>query len=242
LADVVTEERIKTAQMQAEQNKMRADITATQSALAIVESLPPDPIGTADAHDPPRLIAPAIVRIYTSQLVALEAVSLAIHVWLEGMGYRWEAYAIEGGQLGKRFTVRFNCANGLGAQKAKAALSNLKIDGVWTKHFALRADGARAELFISPDKLPETIARERATKTLSVALGEVHNDLTFYMQKRECTISLEWKDLAILEFDTNTNNIIISWNVQLCNEAKIDRAKVEEVFADRSTKRKPPWG
>jgi hypothetical protein len=100
LETVVTSERSRAAQLEAEQAIIKQDIQTLRAALAVSERAPAGPPGTSSVVDTvPRLVDGSLVRVTTNNLIALEEISATLHEWIQGAGIAKEFYDIRGGEL-----------------------------------------------------------------------------------------------------------------------------------------------
>jgi hypothetical protein len=149
--------------------------------------------------------------------------------WLNGLGNPKDTYEVRGVILAKRFTIVFKGANGLAACRVKKALNSLCVDGQWSSSSATRADKTVEPVFVRVDKLPNTIAPERATKTLCKTLEEAYSKYKFFSLKKDSTVALEWHNLAVLSYCDAMRKISLQWDKELCKNTKgIDFQKIEE--------------
>jgi hypothetical protein len=172
----------------------------------------------------------------------LEAVTRTLNVWLQDAGLPADTYDIKGGQMSKRFTVVFKGANSLAARRVKTTLAALHVNGEWPTLTATRDDHSSETIYASEDKLPSTIALERGTKALANILHDTYVGRKFFGFKKDNTIALEWKHLAVLSYSEHKKSVEIDWNKQLCASANIDFAAIEASYFALPRGRRTPWG
>jgi hypothetical protein len=95
---------------------------------------------------------------------------------------------------------------------------------------------------VSADKLPSTIAREQASKILATILHEAYPSLAFFALKRECSVALEWKHIATIDYPEEERNVKAVWNKELCQLHSIDWGAMDVALSARATQRRTPWG
>jgi hypothetical protein len=135
-------ERIRTAQIEAEQNKIKEDMGNLQAAIAVAESAPADNLERSVPNQPARLVDPSIIRISAACLVSLESVTFVLESWLAESGFQPAAYELQGGNLSRLFSFQFKGENGIASRKARSAISSLKNSGVWKQLAIKRPDGS----------------------------------------------------------------------------------------------------
>jgi hypothetical protein len=118
LANIVIEERVRTSQLEAEQDLHKAQVEEMQSALAIVQRAPAAAPGIVFSPRDERLVDDSIIRVTCAHLISLEELTASMDTWLSGQGNAKDTYEVRGGILAKRFTIAFKGANGFGSTKS----------------------------------------------------------------------------------------------------------------------------
>ena len=171
-----------------------------------------------------------VLKVGTEEAVPRENIKSVVDEWLAGQHVSTEHYVFSGPNLGTRFTLSFNGANGLGARRAKKAnFSMRREDGSWDNLSTKSAGAANVKVYISPDKSPQAITKERMGKKLVRAFAEVHPGIKVFFQKKSGVLTSNYKPLATMVSDS-ADDERVGWNSALVVESEINKERIMEAF------------
>ena len=229
LADVNAKQEKADAEMQ----KMRASITALEKGLAVAETTVAVR-ADLDAEDFDREPDVSVLRLGAAELVAKTSLLAALTSWLEDASLKVEDVEIRGPTIGKQFSIKFAGASGLAGRKARKAFGILRTPEGWREMCAAGPNGSEIRLYVSEDKSPKQLRKEILAKKLLRAVQDSVKDKQAHLQRRDCSITLEWKSLVRVEVTTADAEPTLLWNAAAVAQLEVDKECIMEKFRQRS--------
>lgn len=140
--------------------------------------------------------------------------------------------------VASRFVVRIAGEASRAEELAKRITASLRDnEGDWREVQVVGPSGASTKLFIDPDR-PRTEGAIRATtKRLARVLEKIRPDLDLDVAPRDGVISMQWIELASVEF-IPSQGPVVSYNAEALRAAGYDFEQVRADFVIASSRRR----
>lgn len=217
------------AKQEADTVKLWAAVEKLNSGLAIAEKAVVDR-SALDAEEFDRAPDLGIIRIGAPSLVARDAVRTALEPWLADAGLDDPKFQLTGPVVGQKFSIRVLGQAGLAAKLAQKALELLRLpDGSWREPAAVSPTGVQVRLYISEDKSPKQNKIEACGRRLLRAVKRVGITQSIHLNRKEGSISVDWKPLAKVQVHSK-EEVSILWNALVVTELSIDKSAITTHF------------
>ena len=220
--------------------ELTTTIQRLDDTLAAVESQVPIRIA-AEGFE--RAIDTTIVRARTGDKISKAGLLAALQETADEMRLPAGQMVIDGAEIDKRFTIRFNGNANLAAARAAKFLQLQKTGATWRDVGVADVDGKRQRVFLDGDKNPKQTRREILTKKLANVLHELYPQAELFANRRQGEVKIGWVALARLA-DLTQDSYRIEWNLPEAAKANIDKETVLQRLTERD--RKPgadiEWG
>ena len=220
--------------------ELTTTIQRLDDTLAAVESQVPIHIATEGFE---RAIDTTIVRARTGDKISKAGLLAALQETADEMRLPAGHMVIDGAEIDKRFTIRFNGNANLAAARAAKFLQLQKTGATWRDVGVADVDGKRQRVFLDGDKNPKQTRREILTKKLATVLHELHPQAELFANRRQGEVKIGWVALARLA-DLTQDSYRIEWNLPEAAKANINKEMVLQKLTERD--RKPgadiEWG
>ena len=220
--------------------ELTTTIQRLDDTLAAVESQVPIHIATEGFE---RAIDTTIVRARTGDKISKAGLLAALQETADEMRLPAGQMVIDGAEIDKRFTIRFNGNANLAAARAAKFLQLQKTGATWRDVGVADVDGKRQRVFLDGDKNPKQTRREILTKKLATVLHEHYPQAELFANRRQGEVKIGWVALARLA-DLTQDSYRIEWNLPEAAKANINKELVLQKLTERD--RKPgadiEWG
>lgn len=176
------------------------------------------------------------IRLNLKELASKEAVQIMAQDWTADCLDITACWELLGSHtsLSKSWSIQVLGDAGTAARRANKLLQLLvtKVPGqlpVWRQLWVNAPDGRQIEVSASLDKNQKQIQTEIGVKKLHKACKEVHKDINWGFNKRDGTVTSNWK--LVCKFKpTSSKSFQLEWKPLMCDELKIDKEKIKETF------------
>ena len=209
-----------------ELEQLKHELELLRREMLVVKSATPTAPAASPAWDRP--IDLGIVVVNAREPIPKASLGGALAEVVRDSGTNPEHFTVEGEAIGSRFVLRFTGTAGLAARRAQKFLQGSQNSKkTWKDIVAQTPTGAQVRVSVGPDKNRRMVAHELLLKKAQRAVVHLL-DRKVFIDKREYTLSINWKHFLCIEVPDAASGPKLRWNMAALRALGLERAPLEQ--------------
>ncbi|CAK0838174.1 unnamed protein product, partial [Prorocentrum cordatum] len=213
--------------VEADQAKMRQQISAMEQTLAMAEAAIPCDVQKLATWD--RTPDPTVFSIGAPRAIAPAAVKAALAEWIQASGVPVDQLILHGDVPQRRFHLQVQ--GGAAAHGRALALSRaLKTSAGFRTFSGFDTGGVNTPIYVSGDKSPKQVRLELQTKRLQRIIQDAYHDHHIGAQRSKGIVTIDAVPLVMVEVKGPDEPSKLRWDMPILARFKVDKQPLVAAF------------